>query len=763
MPSCYLNRVVDIGEECIPKLQANIELAPIGTLAPLPPQKIQFSSHTIQEGKPPLEQARCNSVSNICGFTVQNGWDSESLIAYGDATTLIGNEEELRAKLGFIPKIISKNTTADPFAGIAVLQQLKSDPTKYKHITLFEALEFHHIGQTKDAAKALQSYMLELQNGTIAHPLFLLATARILNSTEQERETTVQHLLELLKLYPSAEIWLTDQEKSVKLNSVTSLPFPKVDQTTQEQWDELKVRENCASKAMDELLALTGLQRVKTFALALFKNALTYTKLSDEARKQNQGTLNFVFLGNPGTGKTTVARLFAQILRDTGMRKKTTFTECTAQQIKDDGPDAFRDKIKQAIDGVLFIDEAYDLDPKADFKGKPIVSELLTASENLRDKLSIILAGYQDDMESKLFSFNEGLKSRFEEVHFDDFNAVELRSIWNKHLTTKLWTSEQKASDVVIRRLTKMANRRGFGNAREVRRFCENAIRIAMAREDFDPSFMQLQVRDIIGDPPSESSPAIAHILQELDSKIGWRSVKKSVRELIELCKTNYEREIEGLPPTPAFVNRLFLGNPGTGKTTCATIYGKMLKALGILAKGEVVQKTASDFIGSVVGQSADKTNEILRNAKGKVLVIDEAYNLNDTLYGKQVLDTLVEKVQGNPGDDIAVLLLGYEPQIREMLRTQNPGLARRFPVEYAFHFEDYTDEELVTLFNSTCRDEHISLSSFEVSKKALDNLKKQRLSTTFGNAGSVKTLIREAMQKSVRTLSWCSASGAHP
>eukprot|EP00448_Togula_jolla_P024925 CAMPEP_0170575012 /NCGR_PEP_ID=MMETSP0224-20130122/3623_1 /TAXON_ID=285029 /ORGANISM="Togula jolla, Strain CCCM 725" /LENGTH=175 /DNA_ID=CAMNT_0010897741 /DNA_START=33 /DNA_END=557 /DNA_ORIENTATION=+ len=169
-------------------------------------------------------------------------------------------------------------------------------------------------------------------------------------------------------------------------------------------------------------------------------------------------------------------------------------------------------------------------------------------------------------------------------------------------------------------------------------------------------------------------------------------------------------------------MNRMFLGNPGTGKTTCAKLYGQVLKHLSFLSLGDVVFRTAGDLGGAVVGEAQKKTLEILQGAAGKVLVIDEAYNLDDKLYGKQVLDTLVEKVQGSENDDIAVLLLGYEEPMLAMLRNQNPGLARRFPPEQAFRFEDYTDKELFEILAAGCRSKGVK-TTIEFQEKALRKL----------------------------------------
>lgn len=157
--------------------------------------------------------------------------------------------------------------------------------------------------------------------------------------------------------------------------------------------------------------------------------------------------------------------------------------------------------------------------------------------------------------------------------------------------------------------------------------------------------------------------------------------------------------------------------------------------------------KTASDFVGQYIGQSQTKTNVILDGAKGKVLIIDEAYALDDNLYGKQVLDTLVEKVQGSPGDDIAVLLLGYEEPMLSMLRNQNPGLTRRFPKEYAFYFDDYDDAQLLTILKLNI--EKLSITgSTKFQRRALEILRSQREQANFGNAGAVELLLKSAMQK---------------
>ena len=265
-----------------------------------------------------------------------------------------------------------------------------------------------------------------------------------------------------------------------------------------------------------------------------------------------------------GSGKTTVARMLAEILKDSGARSKGTFVETSAQKLKDEGPAEFRKMADSAEGGVLFIDEAYDLDPKGDFKGKPIVSELLVIAENKRDKLSIILAGYEDDMYEKLFSFNEGIKSRFEMLYFEDFNEKELKTIWDGEVKKRKFTCEERTSIVVSKRLFKGAGRKGFGNARAVRKEVEKAIEKCINREDFDKNNRIIKIEDVMGESPMDN-PKLKEALDEIYEKIGWKAIKKSVDQLLEISRKNYEKQILGQKTLPIMLNRLFLGNPGTG------------------------------------------------------------------------------------------------------------------------------------------------------------------------------------------------------
>lgn len=312
-----------------------------------------------------------------------------------------------------------------------------------------------------------------------------------------------------------------------------------------------------------------------------------------------------------------------------------------------------------------------------------------------------------------------------------------------------------------MRRLGRRRGARGFGNARTVRSFFDQVLQrqgkrlTEERRAGNQPDLHYLSKSDLLGSSVSLTELEKIKEWQELQKMEGLQEVKDSVMALMKLVVNNQQREDKGQAPLDVVLNRLFLGNPGTGKTTVATLYAKILRALGMLSKGDVVMKTASDFLGDVLGSSEKKTRDILAAAEGCVLVIDEAYGLcpgkgTSDPYRTAVLDTIVEQVQARAGDDRAVVMLGYRKEMEHMLKVANPGLARRFQLDNAFNFADYNDAQLLRILLAKVKGQGLAIST-TVARRAIRSLAKVRAKPNFGNAGAVATMLSEAVQRMQR------------
>jgi len=221
------------------------------------------------------------------------------------------------------------------------------------------------------------------------------------------------------------------------------------------------------SSALDTLMALRGLHHVKNIALELHTRVMAERRLPPAMRVKT--SLNFSLMGNPGTGKTTVAKLLGQLLHELGLRSSTTFVSTSGEAMLRECPKKIPGLIASADNGVLFIDEAYQLDPAKNSEGKAIVNQLLTAAEEKRETLSIIFAGYKDDTEEKLYGFNPGLKSRFRDILFEDFTQPELKEIFVEFAEKHKWTLDTSVAEVASRRVARRRGVKGFANARDVR------------------------------------------------------------------------------------------------------------------------------------------------------------------------------------------------------------------------------------------------------------------------------------------------------
>jgi len=230
----------------------------------------------------------------------------------------------------------------------------------------------------------------------------------------------------------------------------------------------------------------------------------------------------------------------------------------------------------------------------------------------------------------------------------------------------------------------------------------------------------------------------LEQVLLELDDLIGLGSVKQEVLASINLLKINNMRKEKGLPELQTSRHMVFTGQPGTGKTTVARIMAKIYKALGVVSKGHLVETDRAGMVAGYVGQTALKTAQVIKKAKGGVLFIDEAYSLtsedgsND--FGKEAIDTLVKGME-DYRDDLVVIVAGYTDEMTKFI-NMNPGLRSRF--NKYINFDNYEGDEMLEIFKGLCEKAQFILSD-AAAEKALKYFHQQHGDETFGNARGVR------------------------
>lgn len=534
---------------------------------------------------------------------------------------------------------------------------------------------------------------------------------------------------------------------------------------------------NVPEKTLDELISdidsLIGLENVKK---SIHENItyLKFTKLRKE-KGFDDGTsisLHSVFTGNPGTGKTTVVKMLGKIYHKMGLLSRGHVYEVDRSVLVGEYIGQTAPKVKKAIDeargGILFIDEAYSLarsgEDSKDF-GKEVVEILLKEMSDGPGDIAIIAAGYPKEMNVFIDS-NPGLKSRFSQhFHFDDYLPEELFEIAKYTADKKQLLIAENAKEFLLEKLTEAYRNRNasFGNARFVNAIIDEAkqnmaLRLmksenmdALTKDDLSTLTLE-DMREVFAGSDKKklrlyvNEKELQAVLQELNELVGMDNIKQDVNELVKLIRFYNET---GKDVVNKFsLHSVFIGNPGTGKTTLARIIAKIYKALGLLERGHVVEVDREGLIAGYIGQTAIKTQEKIEAAMGGVLFIDEAYALAEDGhqgFGKEAIEVILKRMEDQRGQ-FGVIVAGYPDNMHRFIEM-NPGLKSRFDKTYVF--KDYEPTELLTIAQSLLKKEGLTATS-----DAINHLNAYFISLVakkdkfFGNARAVRQTISECVMK---------------
>ena len=527
------------------------------------------------------------------------------------------------------------------------------------------------------------------------------------------------------------------------------------------------IAKNAPRETVEEVLAeldsLVGLDEVKAEVRKLVNLAKVNEARRAQGLKVPPMSYHMVFTGNPGTGKTTVARIVARAFRALGIARTGQLVETDRAGLVGTyaGETATKTnaKVDEAIGGVLFVDEAYQLvSGDNDNYGREAIATLIKRMEDDRDKLIVVAAGYTDEMREFLDA-NPGMRSRIARtIEFPDYSAKELAAIFRSMAKKNDFTLApdlEAGLDAAIAKLTARRDRT-FGNARFVRQLFEDATgrqanRLAESGSLDADALKTLVLADLAGGERKAylHAPTVEEVLAELDALTGMKPVKEEVRRLVATVKANKLRAEKGVGGDVTMsYNFVFTGNPGTGKTTVARILGRAFRALGVLERANFVETDRSGLVAKYEGQTAAKTNKLIDSAAGGILFIDEAYQLNqgeNDQYGAEAVATLLKRMEDARGT-MVVIIAGYKEEMKKFMAI-NSGLESRF--NRTIEFPDYSAKELAEIYRSMAKKAKYTLSADTDHwlEPYISMLTKER-GKSFGNARWARNLFEKSIER---------------
>lgn len=535
-------------------------------------------------------------------------------------------------------------------------------------------------------------------------------------------------------------------------------------------------------RIIDEMDALTGLASVKEqvkkriYSLEADRRA----KEAGALRKGGSGTLHMLFTGNPGTGKTTIARMIGRMYKTLGLLPNgDKVVECTrgsiVGQYQGESAKKVQSKFGEAQGGVLFLDEAYSLclDEKDTF-GHETVDEIVAQMENHKDDVVVICAGYKKEMEEFLKA-NSGLGSRFRiQIEFEDYSVDEMCDIFEQFCKSSSMSLDNSAKDFLQQYIEVQSKVPNFGNARGVRNLFDEVREVQNERllkeqssgknvsaKDFD-TITSADIQAAAG-RRLEGEKTLEDLLDEVNSLTGLDSAKQKVQEMVDAILVREKMKERGIEMDDGngTLHLIFKGNAGTGKTTIARLLGQIYTKLGVLQKNIFIEVSRADLVGHYMGETAKKVIEKIEEADGGILFIDEAYTLingDHDEFGREAVQTLVAELE-NRRNSLMCIVAGYGDDMDEFLSV-NQGLASRLSNEIIF--EDYTIDDMVTIFHTMCKDKGLKVDVSDVDiANMIRELKDSR--KDFGNARGVRNALDTCIRRKDSRIAAMLRSGENP
>lgn len=456
---------------------------------------------------------------------------------------------------------------------------------------------------------------------------------------------------------------------------------------------------------LGELNSLIGLSNVKETFTKLIKEQFIFNKTNKKKVKKNKN-YHMLFMGNPGTGKTMAARMVADILFASGVIKTPKLVDAKPSDFismyENASGEKTKKKIQEAYDGVLFIDEAYGLCTGTS-AANDVLAEIIKAMSDNNDRIVFIFAGYESELE-KLEKINKGFSSRIGyRLRFNDYTLEELKQIFYIKCEKEDFEISDDANAALEECLqSKMASSH-FANGRDVDTLFEQ-VKESWSSEYYDllrknenvtinREFTRKNFEDLI--PPKENL--------NIEQLIGLKSVKEKLNDFKKQVAYQHYLEERGMVnQEDQYMHMLFVGNPGTGKTTVAKMIANDLYSVGILKNNRMTVVTQRDILTGYWNDITDRVTECVNKAKGGVLFIDEAYFIaelddHNNKLGQLILDTLLPLMEERRKDTI-IIFAGYENKMQNVF-DMNPGLQSR--IGFTFCFEDYNADELTKIYKN--------------------------------------------------------------